>query len=102
MLCLTLTLAKTVPDSQGPEIVGQLVESLTWRPDGDGGAGTNLKATGRRQVQGHLASADETGGVISSAARSGTCGEHLVIIPARTDEFDDIDEADALQKYLCQ
>ena len=102
MLCLTLTLAKTVPDSQGHEIVGQLVESLTWRPDGDGGAGPNFKATGRRQVQGHLASADETVGFILSAARSGTWGVHLVIIPESTDEFADIDEADALHEILCQ
>lgn len=102
MLCLTLTLAKTVPDSQGPEIVGQLVESLNWRPDGDGGVGPNFKATGRRQVQGHLASADETVGFILSAARSGTWGVHLTIIPEIAGESFGIDGADALHDILCQ
>lgn len=81
MLFLTLTLAKSVPASQAPAIVTQLVESLNWRPEAAGGAEPKFEATGARQVQGHLASADETVGFILSAARSGTWGVHLTVIP---------------------
>lgn len=80
MLCLTLTLAKNIPDSHAPEMVGQLVESLNWHPDA-GGAGPEFKAIGTRQVQGSLPSADETVGFILSAARSGTWGVFLTVIP---------------------
>ena len=86
MLCMTLTLAKTVPDAQASEIVGQLVESLNWRPDANGGAGQSFRATGERQVQGNLGSSDETVGFILSAARSGTWGVHLTVIPADSGE----------------
>lgn len=81
MLYLTLTLAKNIPDSQAPQIVGQLVESLNWHPDASGGEGTKFHAIGKRQVQGHLSSADETVGFILSAARSGTWGVYLTVIP---------------------
>lgn len=81
MLCLTLTLAKNIPDAQAPDIVGQLVKSLNWHPDANGGAGAGFRAINGRQVQGHLASADETVGFILSAARSATWGVHLMVIP---------------------
>jgi len=102
MLCLTLTLAKTVPDAQAPDIVGQLVESLNWRPDGDGGAAPNFKAKGTRQVQGHLASADETVGFVLSAARSGTWGVHLTVIPEAMGEPSALNGAEALHEILSQ
>ncbi|HEY4536009.1 MAG TPA: hypothetical protein VIG71_08575 [Enteractinococcus sp.] len=80
MLCLTLTLAKNISDSQASDIVGQLVESLNWHPETTGGEGVGFKAINGRQVQGQLGSADETVGFILSAARSATWGVHLAVI----------------------
>lgn len=83
MLCVTLTLAKHIPDTQAWEFVGQLVESLSWHPDAIGGAVAGFKAIGDRQVQGCLASSDETVGFILSVARSGSWGVHLTVLPSK-------------------
>ncbi len=80
MLCLTLTLAKTISDSQGPEVVRQLVDSLNWHPGANGGSGSEFAEVGTHQVQGSLGSAHETVGFILSAARSGTWGVHLTVL----------------------
>lgn len=81
MLCLTLTLAKSVPDKSAQKTVEQLVESLEQHPDATGGAVAGFKAVGEHQVQGCLGSADETVGFILSAARSGAWGVHLTLLP---------------------
>ncbi|GAA4109601.1 hypothetical protein [Enteractinococcus coprophilus] len=102
MLCLTLTLAKNIPDSQAPAFVGQLVESLNWGSDAVGGAGSRFEATGIRQVQGHLASADETVGFILSAARSGMWAVHLTIIPQDAGERSTEQVNEWCRDILCQ
>lgn len=85
MLCVTLTLAKNVPNTRVAETVDQLVASLRHHPDAAGGAVAGFKAVGERQVQGCLTSADETVGFVLSAARSGAWGVHLTLLSHDTD-----------------
>src|SRR5690625_3730067 len=85
MLCITLTLANSVPAEAAEQTVDQLVDSLNIHPDAVGGPVAGFKAIGQRQVQGCLASADEAVGFILSAARSATWGVHLTVIPNHED-----------------
>ena len=85
MLCITLTLANSVPAEAAEQTVDQLVGSLNIHPDAVGGPVAGFKAIGQRQVQGCLASADEAVGFILSAARSATWGVHLTVIPNHED-----------------
>ena len=59
-------------------------------------------AVGTRQVQGHLASADETVGFILSAARSGTWGVHLTVIPQDAGEQSTARGNEMLREILAQ
>ena len=55
MLCVTLTLANSVPAAAAEQTVGQLVASLSEHPDAIGGPVAGFKTVGQRQVQGCLA-----------------------------------------------
>jgi DNA-binding XRE family transcriptional regulator len=87
MLCVTLTLANTVPAASAERTVEQLVNSLSARPDAVGGEAAGFKARGSRQVQGYLATADETVGLVLSIARSAEWGVHLTLIPNSVSEY---------------
>lgn len=84
MLCVTLTLADSVPAAIAEQTVDQLVGSLSAHPDAIGGPVTGFQATGQRQVQGCLASAAEAVGFILSAARSATWGLHLAVFASHS------------------
>lgn len=100
MLCVTLTLAKSVPDSSAEQVIDQLVGSLRSHPDAAGGEVAGFQARGGRQVQGCLVTADETVGFILSAARSGIWGIHLTLVPGLAGSELDDDESRALRQAM--
>lgn len=83
MLCVTLTLTRSVPKDQAAEVVGQLVTSLSSHPDAVESPVAGFKVHNQEQVQGCLASAHEAVGFILSAARSGFWGIHLTVLPGK-------------------
>src|SRR5699024_11516039 len=81
MLCMTLMLTEAIAANKAQKTIDQLVTSLNQHPNALGGEVASFHECGTRQVQGFLASTDETGGFILSAARSGAWAVDLTIVP---------------------
>src|SRR5690625_619723 len=97
MLCVTLTLTNTVPAASAERTVEHLVDSLNARPDAVGGEAIGFNTRGPRQVQGCLATADETVGLVLSIARSSAWGVHLTLIPNSMSEYSDTSKSSWLE-----
>jgi DNA-binding XRE family transcriptional regulator len=97
MLCVTLTLANTVPAASAEQTVEQLVDSLNARPDAAGGEAVGFNTQGPRQVQGCLATADDAVGLVLSIARSSAWGVHLTLMPNALNEYVDVSRSSWLE-----
>ena len=78
---MTLMLTEAIAANKAQKTIDQLVTSLNQHPNALGGEVTRFHECGTRQVQGFLASTDETVGFILSAARSGAWAVDLTIVP---------------------
>lgn len=81
MFCLTLTVTKNTADDHAHHLVNRLIDSMSDHPTAAGEGVAGFKAVGQRQVRGWFSSADEAVGFVLSAARSGSWGVHLSIVP---------------------
>lgn len=100
MLCVTLTLADSVPAATAEQTVDQLVGSLSAHPDAIGGPVTGFQTVGQRQVQGCLASAAEAVGFILSAARSSTWGLHLAVFAPHSGNGEALHDETGVRRVL--